>query len=46
MKREGPSGSSRRSSVTFDIEEHHRMQKEKPGFEAIPNWRPANLEPL
>jgi hypothetical protein len=38
MKGDGPSGASSSGSVIFDIEEPHRMQKEKPHFEAIPNW--------
>jgi hypothetical protein len=44
MKRGGPSGGSCSGSVIFDIEERHRMQKEKRRFEAIPNWLSANLE--
>jgi hypothetical protein len=33
-------------SVIFDIEEPQRMQKEKPRFEAIPNWPSGSLERL
>ena len=33
-------------SVIFDIEEPERMQKEKPHFEAIPNWPSRSLERL
>jgi hypothetical protein len=33
-------------SVIFDIEEPQRMQKEKPRFEAIPNWPSRSLERL
>jgi hypothetical protein len=43
-EKDGPSGGSCSSSVIFDIEERRRMQKEKPRFEAIPNWPSANLE--
>jgi hypothetical protein len=32
------------SFCLFDIEEHDRMQKEKPRFEAIPNWHLRGLE--
>jgi hypothetical protein len=44
MKRGGPAGGSCSGSVIFDIEERRRMQKEKPHFEAIPNWPSVNLE--
>jgi hypothetical protein len=46
MKMNGPSGASRSGSVILDIEERHRMQKEKPRFEAIPNCLSSNLERL
>jgi hypothetical protein len=43
MEKNGPSGASVSSaSVILDIEEPDGMQKEKPRFEAIPNWLPQN----